>query len=148
STVAAGIDPLAPIRAALDDMAAHQGSPALTGLAPGLTLSDTTGWVPATVLTSGARIDEFLDTARQRWDAAPHAAAALAWKSYGSGLALPAALGHAAARRVPLVRAGNVAVRWSPRPPFVVIGLTSVDTVALPGDPLAAVPAPPVEVLR
>lgn len=138
STAAPVADPLAPIRATLGAMAAQPDLPSLNGLAPGLTVRDRTGWLPATSLTSGERLDDLLDTAKQRWNAAPHAAAALAWKSYTYWLALPAVLGFAAARRVPLLRPEGVVARWSPRKPFMVVGITSVEVAVLPSDPLAA----------
>jgi hypothetical protein len=122
-------------------MATNPNVPPLTGLAPDLTVSDPIGWTPATELTSGAAIDGLLDAAKQRWRAAPHAAGALAWKSYSYWLALPALLGYASARRVPLVRPGGVVVRWAPHQPVITIGLTSVDVAVLPADPLALLPA-------
>ena len=68
----------------------------------------------------------------------PHAAAALAWKCYSYWLALPAVLGYAAARRVPLVRPEAVRWKWSVQQPFLVLGLTGVEVAVLPSDPLAA----------
>ena len=130
-------DPLAPVRATLRAMAEQPGQPPVNGLVPGLLVDDTEGWVPATALVTGEALDDLLDTAKQRWNAAPHAAAALAWKSYTYWLALPAVLGYAAARRVPLLRPEGVLARWSPRRPFVTIGLTSVEVAVLPSDPLA-----------
>lgn len=129
--------PLGPIRATLDAMADRADLPALTGLVPGLTITETEGWVPASTLTSGERLDDMLAAAQTRWRASPHAAAALAWKSYTYWLALPAVLGYAAARRVPLLRPEHVLVRWSARQPFLVLGLASVEVAALPTDPLA-----------
>jgi len=118
-------------------MAKQHDLPPMHGLAPELTVDDTTGWVPATALVSGEALGDFLDTAKHRWNAAPHAAAALAWKSYTYWLALPAVLGYAAARRVPLMRPDGVVARWSSHQPFVTIGLTSVEVAVLPSDPLA-----------
>lgn len=120
-------------------MAARTDGPALTGLVPGLTIHETDDWVPASALTSGERLDEMLAAAQARWRATPHAAAALAWKSYTYWLALPAVLGYAAARRVPLLRPQHVLVRWSDHQPFLVVGLTSVEVAALPTDPLAVI---------
>ena len=112
--VQASADPLSPIRATLEAIAAQPGqrpwqgiSPDLTVpdlTAPDLTVDDTGGWIRATELFSGDALEDFLDTAKQRWRATPHAAAALAWKCYSYWLALPAVLGYAAARRVPLLR--------------------------------------------
>jgi hypothetical protein len=110
--------------------------PALRGLRPDLVVSDPTGWTPATEIVSGAELDDLLDTARRRWRAAPHAAAALAWKCYSYWLSLPAVLGYTTARRVPLMRPGGVVLRWSTRQPFLRLGITSVEVAVLPNDPI------------
>jgi hypothetical protein len=62
----------------------------------------------------------------------------LAWKCYSYWLSLPAVIGYAAARRVPLVRPEAVRWRSSPGQPFLVVGLTGVQVAVLPSDPLAA----------
>jgi hypothetical protein len=129
-------DPLAPIRQTLRHMSERPDIPALHGLASGLTVRDRRGWVPATDVVSGLFLDDLLDAARRRWGAAPHAAAALAWKCYAYWLSLPAVLGYATARRVPLVRPESVLVRWSPTQPFLRIGLTNVEVAVLPNDPI------------
>ena len=144
-------DPLAPVRETLVQMAARPHAPATHGIAPGLTVTDPRGWVPAADLVAGAGLDDLLAAAAERWQAAPHAAAALAWKCYSFWLALPAVLGYAAARRVPLLRPDSVLVRWSTRQPFLTIGLTSgVEVAILPNDPLAlsgAASAPGIRVV-
>jgi hypothetical protein len=132
-----GTDPLAPVRDTLAAMAARPELPPLAGLAPGLTATPGDGWVLATGLTDGLLLDDFLDTAKRRWHASPHAAAALAWKSYTYWLALPAVLGYAVARRVPLVRPDSVLACWAPRSPFVAVGLGDVEVAVLAADPLA-----------
>jgi hypothetical protein len=137
SALVTAADPLAPVRAALRAMAAQSDRPPLSGLAPGLTVDDPDGWVPATALVSGEALDDFLQAAEQRWNAAPHAAAALGWKSYTYWLALPAVLAYSAARRVPLLRPDGVVARWSAHQPFVTVALTSVEVAVLPSDPLA-----------
>ncbi|HEU5111371.1 MAG TPA: hypothetical protein VFT95_22750, partial [Micromonosporaceae bacterium] len=81
------------------------GTDRLPGVAPGLLVTDPVGWLPATSLVDGSRLPELLDAAGRRWQAAPHAAAALAWKAYTYWLTLPAVLGWASARRVPLLTA-------------------------------------------
>src|SRR5258708_539298 len=83
-------------------IASRRGAAAMPGSAPGRRVTDLTGWVPASQLVSGAALHDLLDAAGQRWRAAPHAAAALAWKYYSYWLSLPAVLGYATARRVPL----------------------------------------------
>lgn len=109
----------------------------LAGLAPGLLVTDPVGWLPATALTDGSRLPDLLDAAARRWRAAPHVAAALAWKSYAYWLALPAILGWASARRVPLVRPDDVLVHVSDHRPVVTLGLRPTVRVAvLPNDPV------------
>ena len=129
-------DPLTPIRDTLRHMANRRDIPSMQGIAPDLTVTDPTGWVPATALVTGDRLDDLLDAARMRWRAAPHAAAALAWKCYSYWLSLPAVLGYATVSRVPLLRPGGVVVQWSPEQPFLRIGLTSVEVAVLPSDPI------------
>jgi hypothetical protein len=137
TVVPGSTDPLSPIRATLRAMAARPDQRPLQGISPNLTLDDTGGWTRATDLISGEALDDFLDTAKQRWCATPHAAAALAWKCYSYWLALPAVLGYAAARRVALMRPDAVWWKWSPQQPFLTVGLTSVEVAVLPSDPLA-----------
>jgi hypothetical protein len=147
AALAATADPLAPVRETLRQMAQRPDIPAMQGIAPDLTVSDTADWVPATELVSGVAFDDLLHTAELRWNAAPHAAAALAWKCYSFWLSLPAVIGFAAARRVPLVRPAGVVVRWSPRQPFLTVGLTTVDVAVLPNDPLAIIGSPGIQVV-
>ncbi len=147
AALAATADPLAPVRETLYQMARRPDIPAMHGIARGLTVTDLNGWIPATDIVSGAALDDLLAAAQRRWDAAPHAAAALAWKCYSYWLALPAVIGYAAARRVPLVRPSGVVVRWNTRQPFLRIGLTSVDVAVLPSDPLAIIGTPGIEIV-
>jgi hypothetical protein len=128
---------LAPLTATLRTLAARQGADAVHGLAPGLLVRDPTGWTPATDLTSGAALTDLIDAAKQRWRAQPHAAAALAWKCYTYWLVLPALVGYAGSRRVPLPRAEDVLVRYSGHRPFLTIGLRRPAVAVLDGDPLA-----------
>jgi hypothetical protein len=83
---------------------------------------------------------DLLDAAHRRWNASPHAAAALAWKSYTYWLALPAVLGYAYAGRVPLMSAENTLVRLHVSAPFLEIGLRRAQVAVRPGDPLAGRP--------
>jgi hypothetical protein len=131
------VDPLTPVKDTLAAMAGRPELPPLVGLAPSLTATPGDGWVPATELVGGLLLDDFLDTAKRRWHASPHAAAALAWKCYTYWLALPAVLGYAVARRVPLVRPDVVLARWAPRSPFVAVGLGDVEVAVSSADPLA-----------
>ncbi|GIE87274.1 hypothetical protein SAMN06264365_108210 [Actinoplanes regularis] len=125
--------PLAPVTATLRAMFGGGEAPALF---PGLTVTDQAGWTPATDLT-GPGLNALLESAGRRWNAQPHAAAALAWKSYTYWLALPAVLGWASARRVPLITARNVVTRFDNAGTLVTIGV-------LPGTPVAVLPTDPL----
>jgi len=118
-------DALGPIQATLAHMAARPNIPPLRGLEPGLVVTEPAGWVRATDLVSGAALDDLLEAAARRWRASPHAAAALAFKHYAYWLALPAVLGYAAVRRVPLMSPDAVLLRWSATDdrPFLRVGL-------------------------
>jgi hypothetical protein len=137
--------PLAPVTATLRAM--FGTSTELPGLAPDLLVQDPTGWLPTSDL-AGASLDTLLDSSRQRWQAQPHAAAALAWKAYTYWLTLPAVLGWASARRVPLLTGTDVLMHFSDPRPLVTIGLRHDITVAvLPSDPLAVSGLPQVRVV-
>jgi len=146
-TLAKSADVLAPIRSTLAAMTAVSSrrraagldsAPALSGLASPLVVTNATEWTQGTALVRGTALDDLLDTAKQRWRATPHAAAALAFKCYSYWVALPAVLGYATARRVPLVRASHVVARWAPHAPFVTVGLLpNIGVAVLPNDPLA-----------
>ncbi|WP_184957088.1 ferric iron reductase [Paractinoplanes abujensis] len=119
----------------------------LPGLAPDLVVHDTTGWSPASTL-AGGHLDTLLESSRRRWNAQPHAAAALAWKAYTYWLALPAVLGYASARRVPLLTADNALIHFDDPRPLVTVGLRADTPVAvLPGDPIAIAGLPHVRVV-
>jgi ferric iron reductase protein FhuF len=128
---------LAPILATLDTVRALRGAAPVHGLTPGLLVDDPAGWIPATRFADGSVLPALLDSARDRWGASPHAAAALAWKSYAYWLALPAVVGYAAAARVPDLSAGNVLVRLHGTPPFLEVGLRRPLVAVAPDDPLA-----------
>jgi len=114
----------------------HPGTLEPGTLEPGALPGDQ--WVPATDLIDGHGLDTLLTAAQQRWRAAPHAAAALAFKSYAYWLALPAVVGYASARRVPLVTPENVRVRLHGGPPFLELGLVRPAVAALTSDPVTA----------
>ena len=143
------MDALAPVRVTLDAMAAQPDTPGLTGLLPGLTVDGQplVDWVPATSLVSGIALFDLLDHAKQRWRAAPHAAAALAWKCYAYWVALPAVIGYAGARRVPLMTPDAVVVHWSTRQPFLTLGVHRPEVAVLASDPMAADPATGIRVV-
>jgi hypothetical protein len=137
--------PLAPIMATLRAM--FGTSTELPGLAPDLLVADDTGWMPSTRLPDD-QLPELLESARRRWNAQPHAAAALAWKSYTYWLALPAVLGWASARRVPLLRARDVLIHFDDPRPLVTLGLRhDIDVAVLASDPLALSGLPQVRVV-
>jgi Ferric iron reductase FhuF-like transporter len=149
-TTVTGLDlgaALAPISATLTAMRARRGPAAVHGLTPDLLVHDPLGWVPASSLIDGDRLPALLDAAKQRWGATPHAAAALAWKAYTYWLALPAVLGWASARRVPLLTADDVLMHFDDPRPLVTLGMRAEIPVAvLPSDPLALSGLPQVRV--
>lgn len=131
-------DPLEPVLAALGALGARTGR-TLTGVGAGLR-AEGDGWIPATALLDGSRLDDLLDGPVRLWGAKPHAAAALAYKQYTYWLAMPVVLGWAAARRVPLLPADNVAVRLADEAPYVTIGMRRPLVAVLPDDPAASHP--------
>lgn len=140
-----GAAALDPIKATLRSMFGHR-TPA--GLAGDLVVSDALGWFPAATLVDGTRLRELLDAAKHRWRAAPHAAAALAWKAYTYWLALPVVLGWASTRRVPLVKPADVLVHIADHRPLLAVGLRpAIGVAVLPSDPLARSARPEVRVV-
>ena len=138
-------EPLAPVTATLRAM--FGTSTRLPGLAPDLLVYADEPWKPAARLADD-ELPTLLDRARLRWNAQPHAAAALAWKAYTDWLALPAVLGWAAARRVPLLTADDVLIHFEDPRPLVTIGLRAdIGVAVLPGDPLALSGLPQVRVV-
>ncbi|TDO39642.1 ferric iron reductase FhuF-like transporter [Paractinoplanes brasiliensis] len=138
-------DPLAPVKATLRAM--FGTSTELPGVAPDLVVHDPTDWTPASAL-AGEQLDILLESSRRRWNAQPHAAAALAWKAYTYWVALPAVLGYASARRVPLLTADNVLTHFDDPRPLITVGLRAGTPVAvLAGDPLALSGLPHVRVV-
>lgn len=132
---------LAAVRARLGDSAVHN-------LHPEIIIDAPAGWFPATDLVDGARVPELIDAATRRWRAQPHAAAALAWNWYTYWLALPAVVGFAAVRRVPLLHPEDVLLSFCRQRSFLAVGLGRAAVAVLPSDPLAAVAGPGVEVVR
>jgi ferric iron reductase FhuF-like transporter len=144
-TLATADEPLAPVTATLRAM--FGTSTELPGLAPDLVVTDARGWLPTTLLGT-TELDRLLESSGRRWQAQPHAAAALAWKAYTYWLALPAVLGWASARRVPLLTGSDVIMHFDDPRPLVTLGLRHDITVAvLPGDPLALSGLPTVRVV-
>jgi hypothetical protein len=136
-------DMLAPVTATLRSMFGPGDVP---GLAPGVIVHDDTGWTPATGLVDGSRLPDLLDAAHRQWQGSPHAAAALAWKGYSYWLALPAVLGWASVRRVPLVHPTQVLIRLAGG--TTRLGLRpSIPIAMLPTDPLARAGPPEARVV-
>jgi hypothetical protein len=133
---------LAPVIATLRSIATRHGEKPVHALAPAIVVDSPAGWTPARDLVYGTGLTDLLATAKERWHAQPHAAAALAWKCYTYWLALPALIGYAGARRVPLPRPDDVLVRSSRHQPFLRLALHRPTVAVLPGDPLAAFATP------
>ena len=138
-------DPLAPVTATLRAM--FGTSTELPGLAPDLLASGDHDWTPAARLAD-ERLPELLESARRRWHGQPHAVAALAWKAYTYWLALPAVLGWASARRVPLLTGRDVLFHFDDPRPLITLGLRAdIPVAVLPGDPIALSGHPGVRVV-
>ncbi|MFF5230876.1 hypothetical protein [Dactylosporangium sp. NPDC000521] len=135
-------DPLAPVIAGLARMGLRHGKESLQGLSTGLVPPHGPGWRAAGELLTAEGVREWLDAAAQRWDAQPHAAAALAWKCYSYWLALPAVIGFTGSRRVPLMTPDHVLVRFSDRQPFLTLALRRPVTAVLATDPIVATDTP------
>ncbi|MEU4244925.1 IucA/IucC family C-terminal-domain containing protein [Actinoplanes sp. NPDC026619] len=119
----------------------------IAGLAPDLLVHQEAGWFRATEL-GNQKLDLLLENAGRRWNAQPHAAAALAWKAYTYWAALPAVLGYASARRVPLLSSENVLVNFNDPRPLLTLGLRAdIPVAVLPNDPLALTGHPRIRVV-
>ncbi|WP_232323923.1 hypothetical protein [Catenuloplanes japonicus] len=144
----APIEPFAPITATL--RAAYGANYPLPSLLPGLLAHHRPdGWISASDLIAddGDALAALLDSARRLWQAQPHAAAALAWKHYAYWVALPAVVGWASARRVPLLRPSDTLIRVDDQAPLLRVGLSpSTEVAVLPTDPLALAGTPGVRV--
>jgi hypothetical protein len=128
---------IVPVEDALAAVRRRRGAEGTRGLVPGLIVPDgSPGWVCASSLP----VDELLDAAKQRWGAGPHVAAALAWRSYTYWLAMPAVLGWATSRRIPLLAPEDVLVRFGAdqSEPLLRFGLRRLRLAVLPDDPLAS----------
>ncbi|GAA4461189.1 hypothetical protein GCM10023170_063820 [Phytohabitans houttuyneae] len=144
----AGADILAPITSTLRAMF---GTDDLPGLTPGLVVPEITDaqWISTSRLIDGSRLPDLLASAKRRWNASPHAAAALAWKAYTYWLSLPAVLGWASARRVPLLTPDDVLMHFEDQRPLLTLGYRrSIAVAVLPSDPLALSGLPQVRVVR
>lgn len=131
---------LDPLLSTVDAVRDRLGEGPVHGLVPGLVVTDPAGWTTGDRFADGSALTGLISAAQRRWGASPHAAAALAWKSYAYWVALPAVLGFATAARVPDVSAGNVLLRLHVGPPFLEVGLCRPAVAVTPADPLAAGP--------
>jgi ferric iron reductase protein FhuF len=139
--------PLTAVTSALRALGARRGPAAIRGIVPELIVRDPTRWTPASQLIDGTRLPDLLDAAKDRWGATPHAAAALAWKSYTYWLALPAVLGWASARRVPLLDPDDVLIQFTDHQPLVTVGFRRLRVAVLPSDPLVATGSPALQLV-
>ncbi|NUT23556.1 MAG: hypothetical protein HOV77_30680 [Hamadaea sp.] len=105
-----------------------------------LGVTPSSGWVRTAELSQPAGLDLMLRAAARRWQATPHAAATLAWKSYSYWASLPTVLSWAAARRVPLLSAETTYAQFHDEAPFLTIGIGRVPFAVLPTDALAGTP--------
>ncbi|HEX6681543.1 MAG TPA: hypothetical protein VF062_02030 [Candidatus Limnocylindrales bacterium] len=103
-------------------------------------MTDHEGWTSATDLISGVALPELFAGPQRRWGAAPHAAAALAWKSYTYWLTLPVVLSWAVSRRVPLVDPQHMLVRLDSDSPLLRIGFSRLQLAVAADDPIATRP--------
>jgi ferric iron reductase protein FhuF len=131
----AHLAPLAPVLDALDTV---RDGRAEFGIADDLRAG--ADWVPASALVDGTALPRLLSVPITQWDAKPHAAAALAYKQYTYWLAMPAVLGWATARRVPLLSADNVAVEFLDDTPYFRLGMLRPTVAVLADDPAAGRP--------
>ena len=127
--------PLAPVLAAIDTV---RDGRADFGIADDLRAG--ADWVPASALLDGTALPRLLSVPTTQWGAKPHAAAALAYKQYTYWLAMPAVLGWATARRVPLLSADNVAIRFLDDAPYLRLGMRRPTVAVLADDPAAGRP--------
>lgn len=140
----AATSPLAPVIGALASMS---GRYPVHGLVRGLYPQDRAGWLTADHILHGGGFDDMLDAAVRRWQSSPHVAGALAWKCYGYWVALPALLGFATARRVPLMEPSETLIRYVDHQPFLCAGLADPVLAVLPTDPVVALDLPRVRVI-
>lgn len=143
-------DALRPLTVTVSAIRRRNGFKAVHGLADPIAVRDDAGWLRATSLLDGSALPDLFGTAVQRWGAAPHAAATLAWKSYTYWLAMPAVLSWAAARRVPMVDPEAIVLRFGgdePGAALVQVGLRAPQVAVLPDDPLAHAHIPGITVV-
>ncbi|MFX0592890.1 hypothetical protein [Melissospora conviva] len=144
----AAVDPAAALAPVTTTLRGMFGTDRLPGLAPGLVVTDESGWRPAGNLIHDGGIADFVAAAVTRWQGSRHVCAGVAWKAYSYWLALPAVLGWAGARRVPLLDPADVLVDFADHRPAMALGLRPQTRIAvLPTDPLALAGDPRIHVV-
>lgn len=139
---------LVPIEIGLATVRKRRGPEGNRGLASGLLVTNPgEEWLPASEFISGRALDRLLTAAQQRWQASPHVAGSLLWRSYTYWLTLPVALGWATARRVLLVEPEDVLVRVhdTPDAPLLSIGLARLRMAVSTDDPLGGHHSPTLD---
>ncbi|RAY13193.1 hypothetical protein DPM19_22145 [Actinomadura craniellae] len=105
---------------------------AAAGVPAGLRAGAEPGWRPAD------RLPELIEAEARRWDAPPHVAAALLWKSYSYWAVLPVTLGWALGRRVPL--GGPPMLLPLDDEPHLLVGPRDLTVAVTATDPVAGRP--------
>ena len=84
-------------------------------------MAEETGWQPATLFADPRTVvaTGLLERPRRAWGAAPHTAAALAWKAYSWWLVNPVVLAYAQGRPLPRLDHANVEVALREERPYV-----------------------------
>lgn len=85
----------------------------------------------------GEAAERIVQHAADLWGAAPHVAAALAWKTYSYWTVLPAVLGYVSARRVPLWTPSDAHFVISRHNPLFSLHVGDAKFAVLADDPLA-----------
>jgi hypothetical protein len=133
---ATGAEPLRPVLASVALVASR---------APLATLhrDDHAIWFPGASLTDpdGPAVERLLEDAARRWRLGPHAAAALAFKSYAWAAILPVVVGWVLHRRVPLLETANLRLGIADARPYVRFDLGDATVAVLSDDPVAAHPS-------
>lgn len=96
-------------------------------------MTEVRRWQPARRFADAATVvgTGILDRPMRDWGAAPHTAAALAWKAYAWWLVTPVVLAYAGGRPLPRLEAGNVEVALRDQRPYAEFRV--LDGTPLPG---------------
>lgn len=90
--------------------------------------TDGDGWCTVAELAAEPyeRLGGLVAETERRWEAPPHVAAALWWKSFSYWTALPVTMGWALNRRVPMLTADTTALRTPEAEPGIEIGTSEL----------------------